>query len=50
MKKDKIDGNVARMVKVRNSYSILVGVSHGKRPREVPRHTWEDNIRMDVMK
>jgi hypothetical protein len=33
---------------VRNSFSILVGKSEGKRPLGIRSHRWEDNIRMDV--
>jgi hypothetical protein len=31
----------------RNAYRILVGKPEGKRPLGRPRHTWEDNIRID---
>jgi cell wall assembly regulator SMI1 len=33
---------------MRNSYIILDGKPEGKRPLGRPRHTWEDNIRMDL--
>jgi hypothetical protein len=34
-----------RMGEMRNSYSILVGKSEGKRPLARRRLRWEDNIR-----
>jgi hypothetical protein len=40
--------HVARMRGMRNSYSIFVGKSEGKRPLRRPRRRWEDNIRMDL--
>jgi hypothetical protein len=33
---------------MRNAYSILVGKSEGKRQHGRTRHSWEDNIRMDL--
>ena len=41
-------GHVARMEQSRNAYRVLVGKPEGKRPLGRPRHTWEDNIRMDL--
>jgi hypothetical protein len=35
-------------VEKRNPYMILVGDPEGKRPPGRPRHTWVDNIKMDV--
>ena len=32
----------------RGVYGILVGKPVGKRPHGGPRHTWEDNIKMDL--
>jgi hypothetical protein len=32
----------------RNAYRILVGKSEGKRPLRSPRHTWVDNIKIDL--
>jgi hypothetical protein len=29
-------------------YRVLVGKPEGKRPLEIPRRRWEDNIRMDL--
>jgi hypothetical protein len=31
----------------RGVYRVLVGRPEGKRPLERPRHTWENNIKMD---
>jgi hypothetical protein len=36
------------MGEMRNAYSILVGIPEGERPLRRPRHTREDNIRMDL--
>jgi hypothetical protein len=41
-------GHVARMGEMRNVYSVLVGKPEGKRPLEIPRRKWEDNIKMDL--
>jgi hypothetical protein len=32
----------------RNAYKIFVGKSERKTPLGMPRHRWEDNIRMDL--
>jgi hypothetical protein len=32
----------------RNAYSILVGMSEGKRPLGRPRRRWVDDIKMDL--
>jgi len=40
--------HVARMREMRNSYSILVGKTEGRRPLGRPRRRWENNIIMDV--
>jgi hypothetical protein len=32
----------------RGAYRILVGRPKGRRPLEIPRHRWEDNIKMDL--
>ena len=42
------EGNVARMGNRRGAYRALVGKPEGKRPLGRPRHTWEDNIKMDL--
>jgi hypothetical protein len=31
-----------------NAYRVLMEKSEGKRPLGRPRHTWEDNIKMDL--
>jgi hypothetical protein len=41
-------GHVARMEEDRNAFKILTGKHTGKRPLGMPRHRWEDNIRMDL--
>jgi hypothetical protein len=41
-------GRVARMGEKRNAYRLLVGKPEGKRPLGRPRHSWVDNIRMDL--
>jgi hypothetical protein len=40
--------HVARMGVKRNAYRILVVKPEGKRPLGRPRHSWEDNIKMDL--
>jgi len=41
-------GQVARMVKERGVYRVLVGKPEGRRPLGRPRRRWVDNIRMDL--
>jgi hypothetical protein len=41
-------GHVVRLGQKRNAYRLQVGQPEGKRPLERPRHTWVDNIRMDL--
>jgi len=41
-------GHVARMGKRRCAYSVLVGNPERKRPPGIPRHRWEDNIKMGL--
>jgi hypothetical protein len=41
-------GHVARMGEGRDAYRILVGRPEGRRPLGRPRHSWEDNIKMDL--
>jgi hypothetical protein len=41
-------GHVTRMRVGRGVYRVLVGRPEGKRPLGRPRHTWEDNIKMDL--
>jgi hypothetical protein len=33
---------------MRNACSILLGKPERKRPFQLPRHRWEDNIKMDL--
>jgi hypothetical protein len=40
--------HVARIMKKRNAYRILVGKLEGKRPLGRPRRRWVDNIKMDL--
>jgi hypothetical protein len=42
-------GHVARMGEGRGVYRVLVVRPEGKSPLERPRHSWEDNIKMDLM-
>jgi hypothetical protein len=41
-------GHVARTGEKRNAYRLLVGKPEGKRQLGRPRHSWVDNIRMDI--
>jgi hypothetical protein len=41
-------GHVARMGEERNVYRVLMGKPEGNRPLGIPRHRWEDGIRMDL--
>jgi hypothetical protein len=41
-------GHVARMGDKRNAYKILVVKPEGKRSLGRHRHSWEDNIKMDI--
>jgi hypothetical protein len=34
------------MEEMQNAYKILVTKSEGKRSDKIPRHRWDDNIRM----
>jgi hypothetical protein len=34
----------------RDVYRVLVGKPDGKRPLGRPRHTWDDDIKMDLQK
>jgi hypothetical protein len=43
-----MDGLVARMMKRRVAYMILMGKPEGRRLFGKPRPTWEDNIKMDL--
>jgi hypothetical protein len=39
---------VARIVKKRNAYRVLVGKPEGKRLQGRPRRRWEDNVKMEL--
>ena len=41
-------GHVARREEGRGAFKILAGKPTGKRPLGMPRHRWEDNIRMNL--
>jgi hypothetical protein len=41
-------GHVARMGERRGAYRALVGKPDGRRPLGRRRHSWEDNIKMDL--
>ena len=41
-------GHVARMGERGGLYRVLVGKSERKIPLGIPRHRWEDNIKMDL--
>jgi len=36
------------VAKRRDEYRVLVGKSQGKKPLEIPKHKWEDNIKIDL--
>jgi hypothetical protein len=42
-------GHVARMGEKRNAYRLLVGKPEGNRTLGTPRHSWVDNIKMDLL-
>ena len=44
----KWTGHVARMEDRRGVFGVLVGKPEGKRPLGRPRHSSEDNIKMDL--
>jgi hypothetical protein len=48
IKKSEIGGRVALTGVKRGAYRFLVGKPDGKCPLGRPRHSWEDNIRMDL--
>jgi hypothetical protein len=41
-------GHVARMGERKGVYRVLVGRPEVKRPLEIPRHRWGDNIKLDL--
>jgi hypothetical protein len=40
-------GHVAHLRERRGIYKFLVWKDQEKRPLEKPRHSWEDNVKMD---
>jgi hypothetical protein len=46
----KSAGHVARMGEGRGVYRVLIGRPEGKRPLEIHRRRWEDNIKMNLRK
>ena len=40
--------HIARMGERRGVYTAMVGKPEGKRPLGSPKHSWEDNIEMDL--
>jgi len=47
-RKIKWTGLVERMRESRGIYRLLVGKPEGMRPLGRPRHSWEDNTKMDL--
>ena len=41
-------GRAARMSERRGLYRVLLGKPEGKRPLGIPRHGWEENIKVDL--
>jgi len=48
MKKNDKSGACSTYGERRGVYRVLVGKPERKRPLGRPRHTWEDNIKMDL--
>jgi hypothetical protein len=46
----RLVGHVALMGEKRGVYRVLMGKPEGRRPLRIPRHRWEDNIKMDLQK
>ena len=44
----RLAGHVACMRERRGVYTVLVGKPEGNRPLGRPRHSWEDNIKMNL--
>jgi hypothetical protein len=42
-----MEGHIARMGEMKNTYGILVRKSEGNTPLGRPRHGWKVNMRMD---
>jgi len=41
-------GHVAHMRENRNSYGVVVGNREDKSPHGRPRHSWQDNSKIDL--
>lgn len=39
---------MAHMKEKRSAYGVVVGNCEGKRPHGRPRHSWQDNSKMDL--
>jgi hypothetical protein len=48
LKRMKRARHVARMGKIRNECTVLVGKPEGKRPLNIVKYRWEDNIKVDL--
>ena len=48
LRRVRLAGHVAYMRERRGVYSVLVGKPEGKRPFGRRRHTWKDNIKMNI--
>jgi hypothetical protein len=48
IKKVEVGGHVAHMGEGRSVCRVWVGRPEGKRPLDRPRHTWDDNIKLDL--
>jgi hypothetical protein len=44
----RLAGHVERIVERRSAYRVLVRKPEGKRQLRIPRHRWEDNMKMDL--
>jgi hypothetical protein len=49
-RKMRLEGHVARMGEIKNSYKVPVRNTEGKRPLGRPGRRWEDNIRVNHRK
>jgi hypothetical protein len=47
VKKDEMGRACSKHWEKRSAYSVVVGKPEEKRPSEIPRNSWEDNIKMD---
>ena len=42
------DSILPHIGQMKDTYKVLVGISEQKRPLRRARHTWEDNMKMDL--